>query len=43
MKTAEIKPHTVPITDVIVGNRHRRDLGNIEPLASSMMMQGERH
>ena len=43
MKTAEIKPHAVPITDVIVGNRHRRDLGNIEPLASSIAELGLLH
>ena len=43
MKTAEIKPHTVPITDVIVGNRHRHDLGNIADLAHSIEELGLIH
>ena len=43
MKTAEIKPHAVPITDVIVGNRHRHDLGNIAELAHSIEELGLIH
>jgi hypothetical protein len=28
MKTDDGKPHTIAITDVVVGQRHRHDLGN---------------
>jgi ParB family transcriptional regulator, chromosome partitioning protein len=34
MKTVDTKPRTIPIDDVLVGSRIRRDLGNIDELAS---------
>jgi hypothetical protein len=40
MKTVNSKPHTVPVTDVLVGSRIRRDLGNIDELARSIAEVG---
>jgi hypothetical protein len=36
VKSLESKPHTVPVADIIVGERHRRDLGDIDALASNI-------
>jgi ParB family chromosome partitioning protein len=36
MKPLDHKPHTVPFTDIIVGERHRHDLGDIDALARSI-------
>jgi hypothetical protein len=43
MKTAICNPHTVPIQDVIVGTRIRRDLGNIDELARTISEVGLLH
>jgi N6-adenosine-specific RNA methylase IME4 len=43
MKSVNSKPHTVPIADVRVGSRHRRDLGNIVALAHSIDELGLLH
>jgi ParB/RepB/Spo0J family partition protein len=43
VKTVDIKPHTVPIEDVLVGRRHSRDLGNIDELARSIEEVGLLH
>jgi hypothetical protein len=43
MKTDDGKPHTIAITDVVVGQRHRHDLGNIEELGASIAEIGLLH
>jgi N6-adenosine-specific RNA methylase IME4 len=43
MKTAISNPHTVPIQDVIVGSRIRRDLGDIDELARIIAEVGLLH
>jgi hypothetical protein len=43
MKSPDTKPHSIPITDVIVGERYRRDLGDIDELARSIEEVGLLH
>jgi hypothetical protein len=43
MKRVDVKPHTIPIEDVLVGSRHRRDLGNIAEFARSIEEVGLLH
>jgi ParB-like nuclease domain/MT-A70 len=43
MTTVNIKPHTIPIEDVLVGSRIRRDLGNIDELARTIAEDGLLH
>jgi ParB family chromosome partitioning protein len=43
MKAKNREPHTFPIKDVVVGTRHRRDLGNIAELARSIEEVGLLH
>jgi len=43
MKSLESKPQTLPIMDIIVGERHRRDLGDIDALARSIAEVGLLH
>jgi ParB family chromosome partitioning protein len=43
MKPLDHKPHTVPVTDIIVGDRHRHDLGDIDALARNIAEVGLLH
>ena len=43
MKTVDHKLHTLPVTDIIVGKRHRLDLGDIDALARSIAEVGLLH
>jgi N6-adenosine-specific RNA methylase IME4 len=43
MKSITAKPHTIRIADIKIGKRHRKDLGDIEPLSASISEVGLLH